>query len=328
MFRKLVSVRTKHSLKKRVLLCAVVAFALIGPFANAQGVDLSIRFFDTEVYFPDSEIQVKLTIRNESPESFRFRLAENRVFNIDFDVRTLSNRELDASQQFINARTSNQRVFYRELTLQPGAEYGFVEDLGDYIDIQDPGVYVITATFYPELVDGSTEAIRSDRLMLSVRPRVATVEEVVQERIDQETSEILEREQIPPDEVVRRTIRARQQGQWNRFFLYLDVESLLRGNPAREREYVRMSEQERQEELAEFREQLRAESIDQEISAIPETFEILQTSYTQNEGQVVANLRFREEGFTAIRKYTYYLRKDDQSWEIYDYTVSNLGTAP
>jgi hypothetical protein len=305
-----------------------VAFALIGPFANAQGVDLSIRFFDTEVYFPDSEIQVKLTIRNESPEAFRFRLAENRVFNIDFDVRTLSNRELDASQQFINARTSNQRVFYRELSLQPGAEYGFVENLGDYIEIQNPGVYVITATFYPELVDGTTRAIRSDRLMLSVRPRVGTVEEVVQERIDQETAEILEREQIPPDEVVRRTIRARQQGQWNRFFLYLDVESLLRGNPAREREYVRMSEQERQEELAEFREQLRAENIDEEISAIPESFEILQTSYTQNEGQVLANLRFREEGFTSVRQYTYYLRKEDQTWEIYDYTVTNLGTAP
>ena len=328
MFRKLLSVRTKHSLKKRVLLCAVVAFAFIGPFANAQGVDLSIRFFDAEVYFPDSEIQIKLTLRNDSAEPYRFRLAENRVFNIEFDVRTLSNRELDASQQFINARTSNQRVFYRELSLQPGAEYGFVESLGDYVAVTEPGVYVVTATFYPELIDGNGEAIASDRLMLSVRPQVQTVQETMQERIDVTTAEILEREEIPPDEVVRRTIRARQRGQWNRFFLYLDVESLLRSNPAREREFLRLSEEERREELAEFREQLRGERIDEDISAIPSSFEILQTTYTPTEGQVIANLRFQEEGFTAIRRYNYFLRRDDQTWEIYDYNVTNVGTAP
>ncbi|MFW5729347.1 MAG: hypothetical protein ACOCYG_06750, partial [Spirochaetota bacterium] len=180
--------RTKHSLKKRVLLCAVVAFAFIGPFANAQGVDLSIRFFDAEVYFPDSEIRVKLTLRNDSAEPYRFRLAEDRVFNVEFDVRTLSNRELDASQEFINARTSNQRLFYRELSLQPGEEYGFVESLDDYIAVTEPGVYVVTATFYPELIDGNGEAIASERLMLSVRPRAETAEQTMQERIDAETA--------------------------------------------------------------------------------------------------------------------------------------------
>ncbi len=328
MFRKLLSVRTKHSLKKRVLLCAVVAFAFIGPFANAQGVDLSIRFFDAEVYFPDSEIRVKLTLRNDSAEPYRFRLAEDRVFNVEFDVRTLSNRELDASQEFINARTSNQRLFYRELSLQPGEEYGFVESLDDYIAVTEPGVYVVTATFYPELIDGNGEAIASERLMLSVRPRAETAEQTMQERIDAETAEILEREGIPPDEVVRRTIRARQRSQWNRFFLYLDVESLLRSNPAREREYLRLSEEERQEELDDFRAQLRSDTIDEEISAIPSTFEIQQTTYTSTEGEVIADLRFREEGFTAIRRYTYFLRRDDQAWEIYDYTVTNVGTAP
>jgi hypothetical protein len=338
----LIYVSTKHSLKKRVLLCALVAFAFIGPSAGAQSVDLSIRFFDTQVYFPDSEIRIQLTIRNDSPDPFRFRLAEDRVFNIDFDVRTLSNRRLDASSQFINARTSNQRVFYREVTLQPGAEYGFVEDLGDYVSITEPGVYVVTATFHPELVDadGTASAVNGDgvgtaggeigsqRLMLSIRPQPATVEEQAQASVDSRTADILRREDIAPDEVVRRTIQARQQGEWNRFFLYLNVESLLRANPARERAYLRLSEAERREELAEFREELRAQRIDEAINAIPDSFEILQTSYTPREGEVIANLRFQEEGFTAVRQYSYFLRRDDQTWEIYDYTVTNLGTAP
>lgn len=328
MFRKSVYVRTKHSLKKRVLLYAVVAFAFTGPFANAQGVDLSIRFFDTEVYFPDSEIEIKLTLRNDSPEPYRFRLAEDRIFNVEFDVRTLSNRTLEASQEFTNARESNQRVFFRELSLQPGSEYGFVESLGDYVDIRNPGVYVITARFYPDLVAGTAAPMVSDRLMLSVRPQTGEATEMVQQRIDQETAEILEREDIPPDEVVRRTIQARQQQQWNRFFLYMDLESLLRSDPTRERRYLRLSESERREELEEFRGQLRNDRIDEAISAIPDSFEIQRTEYTQQEGQVVASLRFREDGYTAIRRYSYYLRRDDQSWEIYDYTVTNIGTAP
>ena len=328
MFRKLEYVRTKRSLKKRVLLCALVALAFIGPSASAQSVDLSIRFFDTQVYFPDSEIQVQLTIRNDTPDPFRFRLAEDRVFNIDFDVRTLSNRRLESSSEFINARTSNQRVFYREVTLQPGSEYGFIEPLSNYVSITEPGVYVLTATFHPELVDGNGPELSSERLMLSVRPQPATVQERAQAEVDAQTAQILERQDIPPDEVVRRTIRARQQEQWNRFFLYLDVESILRANPERDREYLRLSEGERREELAQFREQLRAQTIDAAINAIPNGFEILQTSYTPREGQVIANLRFQEEGFTAVRQYTYFLRRDDRAWEIYDYTVTNLGTTP
>lgn len=303
-------------------------FITSGAFAATEDVELTIRYFDKSIYFPNDDIIVKMMIRNDSADTYRFRLAENRIFNVDFDVRTLQNMQLEASQKFSRERASNQQVFYREVTLAPGEEYAFTENLSDYVDIPGPGMYVIHARFFPDLVTtGGADALSSDRLMLSVRPaaagdRMATTEAA----IDEETGQVLRREDLPPDDVVEYTLRARQRGQWNRFFLYLDVESLLRANPARERRYLRLSEEERRMEVEEFREELRQQTVEDTINVIPDELEIVRTSYTPTEGQVVALLRFRYDDFTEIKEYTYFLRRANDYWEIYDYTVTNVGT--
>jgi hypothetical protein len=187
-------------------------------------------------------------------------------------------------------------------------------------------MYIVRAEFFPELVNGgASPVLASDQLMLSVRPSAAGME-AAQAAIDEETGEILRRENLPPDEVVDYTLSARQRGQWNQFFLYLDVESLLRANPARERRYLRLSEEERRREVEEFRQQLQQETVEDTINVIPDSYEIVRTSYTPTEGRVVAVLRFRYDNFTEIKEYTYFLRRENDYWEIYDYSVTNVGT--
>lgn len=313
-------------MKTKLLILASIVLFTASAVGFAQDVDLSIRYYDKSIYFPEDDIIVKMMIRNESPETYRFRLAENRMFNVNFDVRTLANMQLDASEEFSRERASNQQVFYREVSLAPGEEYAFTENLADYVDIPGAGMYVVQARFFPELVTGGeSAALSSDRLMLSVRPP-ATGMEAAEAAIDEETGEILRREDLPPDEVVDYTLSARQRGQWDRFFLYLDVESLLRANPARERRYLRLSEEERRREVAEFRRQLRQQTVEDTINVIPDEYEIVRTSYTPTEGRVVALLRFRYDAFTEIKEYTYFLRRENDYWEIYDYNVTNVGT--
>jgi hypothetical protein len=312
--------------KTKLLILASIVLFVTSAVGFAQGVDLSIRYYDKSIYFPEDDIIVKMMIRNESPETYRFRLAENRMFNVDFDVRTLANMQVDASEEFSRERASNQQIFYREVSLAPGEEYAFTENLADYVDIPGAGMYVVQARFFPELVTtAETSVLSSDRLMLSVRPPAAGME-AAEAAIDEETGEILRREDLPPDEVVDYTLRARQRGQWDQFFLYLDVESLLRANPARERRYLRLSEEERRREIADFRRQLQQETVEDTINVIPDEYEIVRTTYTPTEGRVVALLRFRYDTFTEIKEYTYFLRRRNEYWEIYDYNVTNVGT--
>lgn len=294
--------------------------------AGAQSADVSIELVDRQVFFPDSDIQVRVTISNDSDEPYRFKLADRRLFSMDFDVRTLDNSRVEREEEFTMRRASDQARFYREITLGPGEEYRFDERLDRYYRIPGPGTYIVTGEFYPELFSRSdSESITTNRLTLSVRPSPAGVPEV-EARIAEDTQEILERQEIPPDEVVSGTIRARQQEHWNRFFLYLDLEGLLRTDPERERQYTRLSESERREEREEYREQLQQQEIDDDIVTRPDDFEIVETRYTQNEATVVTEQRFGFPGFTEVKEYTYLLERRDDVWIIYDYTVENLGT--
>ena len=61
-------------------------------------------------------------------------------------------------------------------------------------------------------------------------------------------------------------------------------------------------------------------------SNVPESFTIDKTVYTQNEGTVTTTQWFNYDTFKEKKKYTYYVRQRDGIWQIYDYTVENLGT--
>ena len=75
--------------------------------------------------------------------------------------------------------------------------------------------------------------------------------------MEAETGALLARQALPPDEVVSWTISARQKSQWERFFLYLDLESLLRKNPEKDRSFRNATEAARRQMVDQFRQQLR-----------------------------------------------------------------------
>jgi hypothetical protein len=307
-----------------MLLYLSITFASL-TFAVSEDVSVSIRFFDKEIYYPETEIQIQVRIINNSLENFSFNSAEIRSFNFNFFVKTLTNISVTESNKYILSHRTNNPVFYREIKLLPGEEYAFITYLDDYVDITDSGIYILQSKFYPDFQLGySTQFIESNKLTLSIRPSMNIP--VFQEQIDVETGEILELIAMPPDEVVKYTIEARLQSAWNKFFLYIDIKGLLLNHPDLKHRYNTSSEEKQLALLEEYKTQLKNKRVDNDILLTPSSFEILKTSYTHNEATVIVNEEFIFPEYTELKKYTYYLHRFGNIWSIYNYDVRNLGT--
>ena len=307
-------------------IIAIVLFMSITGAVVAQDLGVSIRYQDKQIYVPGSEILVKFTIKNDRSTTYRFRVAENRMFNVEFDVRTLSNVPLEPAPHFTTERTSNQQLYYRDVALEPGEEFAFTENLSDYVRIVDPGIFVVTARFFPALVgDETRQAVISNSLSMTIRPDLTEDERVVA-RLDERTGELLARESLPPDEVVGYVITALQDGAWNRYFLYVDLEGLLQSNSARARSYARLADADRQVRLDAFAAELQTSLADPQISAVPTTFQMVRTTYDPAEAAVIVDEEFRFPTYSETKRYTYFFRRRDRVWYIYDYAVTNLGT--
>lgn len=311
---------------RSLMKSAVAVLLLLLASGSAAALSVSIRFYDRQLYFTDSRIEVHTTLLNDTAETVRFRLADERVFSMDFQVRTTTNRPVEVSPQFTTERSANQ-VFYREVTLEPGEELSFVEPLNRYVDLQDPGAYLVTARFYPDLfTTPQGDFLRSNTLTLSIRPGRGTPEQMREAALTVATEETLRREDVPPDQVIRFMLDARIRENWPRFFLYIDLEALYRQNAARERRYLAMSEEERIETVERFREQLIAGALNEEIITVPSEYEILETTYTPAAGEVVVRQRFDYPAFSETKRYRYALERRGGFWRITGYTVVNVST--
>ena len=313
---------------KRTAFCLLFAVLLAGlAQGDAQGVSFSLRFQEKRIYYlgdTQNPVLLEAALANDSDRTFRFKIAENRFFNLDFEVSTPSNQLLDHAQKFIRSKNTNQPVFFRDVSLEPGERYSITVNLNEYVDFRSSGLYAVQGLFYPELSTSPDAPLRSNPLSLSLRPAVVFPEEKA--RIEAETGALLSREALPPDEVVSYVLKARQKSQWEKFFLYLDLESLYQSSPSRRESYRRMSEENRRAALEGYRKQLQQERVDTDIALVPTEFEVQSTSYTPFEATVLVLEKFRQRDFTELKRFTWYLTRRDRIWQITGYETVNLGT--
>ncbi len=304
----------------------ILLFLILGMGNLSAEIVCTIRYYDKKVYYPESDIELKVTLTNLSPNPYLFRISENRAFSVSFEVRNLKNQLLPWAQKFTVQRNSQVPVLFRDLSLEPEEEYSFRVNLKDFVQISEPGTYTVQALFYPRLYGNPrTETVASNVLTLVVRPSVAGLE-AVKEQIDFQVGEFLKQAALPPDEVVKYVLTARQRSEWNKFFLYIDLESLYQRSPEGARRYKYLSEAERIETLKRFRQQLTESIVDEDILMIPSEFEILKTTYTPREAVVEVLQKFAQKGFKEVKRYTYYLYRKNDILLIYNYETRNLGT--
>ena len=281
------------------------------------------------MYYPDAAdsnpVFIHITVRNTGTDTLRFKLADDRMFSIDFNAYTIKNERLSQTETLVRKRTTNQTVYFREIALEAGEEYSFVENLKEYLTVARPSVYYVDLTFYPELYRLRNERISSNRLTLEVRPSPSAASSS-SIPVEAGTVRILQPEMIPPDQVVERTIVARQKALWDQYFLYMDVEAMLERTPSQKRRYRASSADERERMIDAYKSDLMQSRIDGDIVAVPERFQIEKTVYSQTEGSVLVTEWFNNRTYYEKKSYTYRLRQREGVWQIYDYTVVNLGT--
>ncbi|MGP1368168.1 MAG: hypothetical protein ACTTKX_02765 [Treponema sp.] len=313
-----------------VLFClGQQAFSDVIDKADYNDLSVSIKYYNRTMYYPGNResnpVLVHISIKNNSTETKRFKLADDRMFSIDFDVITIKNQTLLQSENLIKKRTTNRTVYFREIALDNGEEYSFTENLKDYIDITDPAVYYADLKFYPELYKSKYISLDSNRLTLEVRPSLSAAASSILPVTDN-TSELLKPEDISPDKVVERTIIARQKSLWDQYFLYMDIEAMLQRNAVAKRKYNAVSADERARLLKNYKADLMQSRIDNDIVAVPESFEIEKTLYSRTEGTVTVTEWFKYPNFREKKSYVYKVRQREGIWQIYDYVVTNLGT--
>jgi hypothetical protein len=292
-------------------------------------VDFSIRFYDRRVYYVESDpIFVQITITNNSPAPYRFKLADDRAFSVDFDIRTMSNRPLQQADSLIKKRTVNSQVFFREVAIESGESFSFVENICDYISFGQTGSFRVKAKIYPELFRsaGASSVIESNYLSMTLRPAIIKGPDGIPIEMDVATGAVLVKQKLPPDEVVAYMITARQESQWEKFFLYLDLEAMLRKDALQGRKFNAENEEGRRRMLNAYKQNLQSAVIDGDIVTIPNSFNIMKTQYNNDTGSVVVLQRYRYPNYTELREYTYWLEKKDNFWVIVNYSVQGMGT--
>lgn len=296
---------------------------------NYDDASVSIKFYDRTMYYTEdaknNPIFVHVTIRNNGNQTLRFKLADDRMFSEDFFAFNVKNVSLEQTAEIVRKRTTNQYVYFREISLETGEEYSFIENVKEYLNFSEPSIYYLELSFYPELYKSKFIELKSNRLTLDVRPSPNAASSNMLP-VQAQSVEILKPQPISPDKVVEQTIVARQRSLWDQFFLYINLEALLKKDALRKRQYQNSSSSECAKMINEFKASLMADRIDTHIVAIPEKFEIKKTTYSQTEGKVVVLEWFKNQNFYEKKQYTYYVQQRDGIWQIYDYDVDNLGT--
>ena len=265
------------------------------------------------------------TIKNNGTDTLRFKLADERAFSLDFNAYTVRNDSLEQTANIIEKRTTNQTVYFREIALEQGEEYSFIENVKDYLKIEESSVYYLELFFYPELYKSKYLTLKSNRLTLEIKPSTSAASSIYIP-VKDNSVEILKPLDLSPDKVVEQTIIARQKSLWDQYFLYMDVEAMLQRNPSLKKKYIKVSAEERERMLQSFKADLMQARIDNDIIAIPESFQIEKTTYSPTEGSVSVIEWFKYPNFSEKKRYTYKVRQREGIWQIYDYNVVNLGT--
>ncbi len=318
-------------MKKSALYLYLLLFLLSSPVFPASGdVTCSIRYFNKKIYYAGDTVELRVELFNNSPENFYFQTADPKYFNTKITMKDITGRELKDKYKFTRETEAVQHVYYRNMTIQPGEVFAFNFYLNDVVDITEPGLYFIQLEFFPGIA-GSYNSINSNIIDFSLRPNLGISE--VQKIIDYETGEILKKEKKSPDEVVEYTIKALQKSEFEKYFLYLDLESIMLKSQDRRERFVRLSDTERKKLTDDYRlmlmKDMQADSRTAGAEAIiyrPFTYKIIKTWYTEANAEVIVMQKFKYEQLIEIKEYTYKLRKTDGIWFIHDYTVINKGT--
>ncbi len=289
------------------------------------GLILKIEHANPKIFYQNDEIYINIKLFNTSDKDTFCLIAEDKKFSFDFHIVTMQNRQIEHSSEYINSYHRVQAIFKSHIRIAPGEGYIFKARLNDYYDLNISGQYFINCFYFPELrLSNSMEnALGSNQLSLNIRPSKIQDKSIEENEAIEKEKKDLKLEKKSPDEIIDYVLKARQKKEWEKFFLYIDLENLILTNNEFKQRFLRTDIEKKKEIISEYKEYLKQDKIDG-ISFIPTDFEILRTEYSKGRAKVEVLEYFIYQKYEEKKYYTYYLYLKDNIWFVTSYEVLNF----
>ncbi len=306
---------------RKFIFCIITLLFAIPFFSFADSeLNVTISYFNQKGYTIYSDIDIQVRIRNSQITPVSFKLANSRVHNIELDVRNMANDKLLEQDNSIKEFISSQPIYYSDINLKPNEEFSFVIKINDFIYIDKAGDYKTQLYFYTNLREDELTYIKSNVLPLQITSLNPTEKPNILEKIVAKTIPTFQY----PNEVVEYIINARIHNNWDGFFHYLNLEKLYLNSGDNNTQFRLLSENERALKINEYQNWLRNGEKDKDLLLIPKNFTIINTTYTPYEAKVTVLKDFQDRAYEDQKQYVYYLEKENQTWKIYDYEITNI----
>ncbi|WP_445436082.1 hypothetical protein [Candidatus Borreliella tachyglossi] len=291
-----------------------------------KGLDFKIKFFNQSIYRVNSNVSIEVSLSNLSDDLITLEMGDINTFGFDFDVADTTNLRVKRPIEYVKDRSKNVAIPVRTLSLRPNERFSVVMSLNQFVQFNKDGVYFVKGVFFPDISDPH-KRIESNVITLFLKPKMDDASEKVDFAnlaSNHEIQDVLKRENLSPDKIVEYLFGALRLGEKEKFFLYIDLESLILNDQNKSYLYKHELKTGSSNMLEEYKEYLWSGS-NSDISKAPNKFSIVETTYTDSTGKVVSDLYFDDGHFYITKRYTFFFKKYDSYWIIYDYTVQNTG---
>jgi len=290
-----------------------------------NNVEVTIRFYNKQIYYLESPIIIEYQIVNNGSEPFLFITSFNKIFTFDFDIFTLSNRKVEHSRDYIVKRRQFEPVLNDEITLKHNEVYGVRIDISEWFDFQEQGEYLIKGIFYPNLItDPEYKLISENELYLDLNPPYT---EMYREKVRVAEIKKLKAESLPPYEVVEFILNALMEKDYEKYMLYIKLDKFVMQFENSRKKYLDAKDIDKPAVIEEFKQYLEGKNTLENIpfsDTMPTNFEIEETLIRKREAQVVVTEYFQYGRVTETKRYTYHLHLYGDKWLIENYDVVNI----
>jgi len=292
-----------------------------------ETVSIFIGFHDRRIYYVGQPVEVEFQIVNHGLEPYLFLTSYNKLFTFDFDIRTTDNRLVEHSKEYTLDTTRFEPILNDKIALKKDELYGVRIDISRWFDLQEPGEYLISGLFYPNLKTGLESDIRiesENEIYLYLNPPY-TDELALKKREDEIRK--LKAESLPPYQVVEVMLRALQERDYEKYFIYIKVDEFIKQFKNSYSKYQAVKDSQKPAVEEEFKAYLRGENELEELrfaEHIPHDFEIEKTVIEKKNALVTVKETFQYINLIEEKRYTYQLHLFNDKWLVYSYSIVNL----
>jgi hypothetical protein len=290
-----------------------------------SSIEVSIRFYNKQIYYISNPIIVEFQIVNNGIDPFLFITSFNKIFTFDFDISSMTKRKVMHSNGYEIERRRFEPIFNDKIILKPNEVYGVRIDIGDWFDFKEPGEYVIKGVFYPNLITESENVIITEKeLYLNLNPPYT--EDVKEQEREKEILR-LKTENFPPYEVVKQMLDALMAGDFEKYFLHIEFDKFILQFDNAERKYLGAKDIDKKTVIKDFKNYIKGENQLESMpysDTIPVDYDIVKTVIEKSDAQVTVIETFKYINLVEEKQYTYYLHLYGDKWRLVEYDVVNI----